>query len=46
MTSDTKGLDKRYLKVTSIYDLDNRLLGYVDSYSGSDKMIPAGLINY
>ena len=43
MTSDTKGLDKRYIQVTSIYDLDNKLLGYVDSYSGSDKMVPVGL---
>ena len=43
MTSDTKGLDKRYLQVTSIYDLDNKLLGYKDSYSGSNKMIPVGL---
>jgi hypothetical protein len=43
MTSDTKGLDKRYLRVTSIYDLDNKLLGYKDSYSGSDKMVPVKL---
>tara|TARA_B110000285_G_scaffold101998_1_gene116048 strand:- start:7627 stop:7803 length:177 start_codon:yes stop_codon:yes gene_type:complete len=43
MTSHTKGIDKRYLKVTSIYDLDNKLLGYKDSYSGSDKIIPISL---
>ena len=43
MTSDTKGLDKRYLRVTSIYDLDNKLLGYKDSYSDSNKMVPVKL---
>jgi len=43
MTADTKGIDKRLIQVTSIYDLDNKLLGYKDSYSGSDKIIPISL---
>lgn len=43
MTADTKGIDKRLIQVTSIYDLDNKLLGYKDSYSGSDTIIPVRL---
>ena len=44
MTSDTKGLDKRFLQIKSIYDIDNKLLGYTDAYNDSDKIIaPVGL---
>ena len=45
MTSDTKGLDKRYLRVTSIYDLDNKVTGYKPYNKGGsvNKMMYGGM---
>ena len=43
MTSDTKGLDKRFLKLKSIYDINNKLIGWGNAYNASDEMIPVGL---